>query len=138
MRRMARPTTMSFTESSMDMVALCHGALLASTRGWGHAPAVFDPTRRRFSPFAVFVAATFALGWASGLTLILKLWHLAAVPRWMIFSGVGYVSLILGPPLLGFVLARFMGRLASRGFGGAPLGLLGLGVVGLVLGICAL
>jgi hypothetical protein len=129
---------MSFTESSMDMLALCHGGLLASTRGWSHAPAVLDPTGRRFSPFAAFVAGTFALGWACGLVLILKVWHLAAAPRWMIFSGVGYVSLVLGPAVLGFVLARLMGRLASRGFGGAPLGLLGLGVVGLVVGIWAL
>jgi hypothetical protein len=99
---------------------------------------VLDPTRRRFSPFAAFVAATFILGWASGLAFVLKLWHLASAPRWMIFSGVGYVSLILGPALIGFVLARFLGRLAGRGFGGLPLGLLGLGFVGLVLGFCAL
>lgn len=100
--------------------------------------AVLDPMRRRFSPFAAFVAGTFVLGWALGLALILKLWFLAATPRWMIFSGVGYVSLILGPALLGFAFARAMGRLAGRGFGGAPLGLLGLGVVGLVAGVWAL
>ena len=84
------------------------------------------------------MAGTFLLGWAAGLALVLKLWFLAAVPPWMIFSGLGYVTLILGPPMAGVVLARVMGRLASRGFGGAPLWLLGLGVVGLVLGICAL
>jgi hypothetical protein len=31
-----------------------------------------------------------------------------------------------------------MGRLAGRGFGGAPVGLLGLGLAGLVAGFCAL
>jgi F0F1-type ATP synthase assembly protein I len=31
-----------------------------------------------------------------------------------------------------------MGRLTGRGFGGAPVGLLGLGLLGLVAGFCAL
>ena len=84
------------------------------------------------------MAGTFILGWAAGLALVVKLWHLSGAPRWMVFSGVGYVSLILGPVLVGFGLARILGRLAGRGFGGAPLGLLGLGFVGLVLGFCAL
>jgi hypothetical protein len=93
---------------------------------------------RRSSPFATFVAGTFLFGWLAGLAIVLKLWQLADVPRWMIFSGTGYVSLMLVPALLGFAFARGMGRLAGRGFGGGPLGLLGLGVLGLVAGICAL
>ena len=93
---------------------------------------------RRSSPFATFVAGTFLFGWLAGLALVLKVWLIADVPRWMIFSGIGYVSLMLGPPVVGFAFARVMGRLAGRGFGGAPLGLLGLGVLGLVAGVCAL
>ena len=92
----------------------------------------------RVSPFAVFVAGTFLLGWAAGLAIVLKVWQLANAPRWMLFSGVGYVTLMLAPPLCGFTFARTMGRLAGRGFGGAPVGLLGLGLLGLVAGFCAL
>lgn len=92
----------------------------------------------RVSPFAVFVAGTFLLGWAAGLAIVLKVWQLANAPRWMLFSGVGYVTLMLAPPLTGFAFARTMGRLTGRGFGGAPVGLLGLGLLGLVAGFCAL
>jgi hypothetical protein len=90
------------------------------------------------SRFLQFVAMTFGFGWLVGLAIVFKLWLVADAPRWMIFSGIGYVSLMLAPPLLGFVCARTMGWLASRGFAGAPLGLVGLGVAGLVAGFCAL
>jgi hypothetical protein len=96
--------------------------------GCAHAP----------SRFLQFVAMTFGFGWLVGLAIVFKLWLVADAPRWMIFSGIGYVSLMLAPPLLGFVCARGMGWLASRGFAGAPLGLVGLGVAGLVAGFCAL
>ena len=92
----------------------------------------------RVSPFAAFVAGTFLFGWVAGLAIVLKLWQLAHAPRWMLFSGVGYVTLMVAPPLAGFAFAWTMGRLAGRGFGGAPVGLLGLGLAGLVAGFCAL
>jgi hypothetical protein len=92
----------------------------------------------RVSPFGAYVTGTFLFGWLAGLAIVFKMFLLASVPRWMIFSGVGYVSLMLVPPLAGFAFARVMGRLLGRGYGGAPLGLLGLGLVGLVVGFCAL
>jgi hypothetical protein len=94
--------------------------------------------QRALSPFGAFVAGTFLFGWLAGLAVVFKLWLLAGVPRWMIFNGVGYVSMMLVPALSGFAFARAIGRLAGRGFGAAPLGLLGLGIVGLVAGLCAL
>jgi hypothetical protein len=90
------------------------------------------------SRFLQFIAMTFGFGWIVGLAIVFKLWQIADAPRWMMFSGTGYVTLMLGPPLLGFICARVMGWLAARGFAGAPLGLLGLGVVGLVAGLIAL
>jgi hypothetical protein len=99
---------------------------------------VVSARQGRVSPFAAFVAGTFLVGWLAGLAIVLKVWLLANAPRWMLFSGVGYVSLMLAPPLLGFAFARTMGRLSGRGFGGAPVGLLGLGLLGLVAGFCAL
>jgi hypothetical protein len=85
-----------------------------------------------------FVISAFAFGWALGLAVVFKLWLLSHAPRWMIFSGMGYVSLMMAPSVGGFFFARWIGRLASRGWRGAPLGLVGLGVCGLVAGLLAL
>jgi hypothetical protein len=86
----------------------------------------------------LFVAGTFVFGWLVGLALVFKLWDLVGAPRWMMFSGAGYVSLMLGPAIAGMGLSRAMGRLAGRGWGGASLGLLAAGMVGLVTGLFAL
>jgi hypothetical protein len=86
----------------------------------------------------MFVAGTFVFGWLVGLALVFRLWELAGAPRWMMFSGAGYVSLMLGPAAVGVVFSRAMGRLAGRGWGGASLGMLGAGLVGLVSGLYAL
>ena len=86
----------------------------------------------------MFVAGTFVFGWLVGLALVFRLWELAGAPRWMMFSGAGYVSLMLGPAAVGIVFSRAMGGLAGRGWGGASLGLLGAGIVGLVSGLYAL
>src|SRR5256885_3345036 len=85
-----------------------------------------------------FVIGAFTCGWLLGLLVILKVWHLAHAPRWMMFSGMGYVSLMMAPAFVGFGFARVVGRLASRGWRGSPLGLFGLGVCGLVAGLLAL
>jgi hypothetical protein len=85
-----------------------------------------------------FVISVFTCGWVLGLLVIFKLWHLSHAPRWMMFSGMGYVSLMMAPAFVGFAFARLVGRLASRGWRGAPLGLFGLGVCGLVVGLLAL
>lgn len=85
-----------------------------------------------------FVIGAFAFGWLLGLIVVFKLWHLAHAPRWMVFSGMGYVSLMMAPAFVGFAFARLIGRLATRGWRGAPLGLIGLGVCGLVAGLLAL
>ncbi len=85
-----------------------------------------------------FVIGAFAFGWGLGFLVVFKLWHLSHAPRWMLFSGMGYVSLMMAPAFVGFVFARGVGRLASRGWRGAPLGLVGLGVCGLVAGLLAL
>ena len=53
-------------------------------------------------------------------------------------SGVGYVTLMLPPTIIGFTLAWCTGRLAARGWGPASLGLAGAGVVGLVAGLLVL
>jgi hypothetical protein len=84
------------------------------------------------------VAGTFVFGWLVGLALVFRLWELAGAPRWMMFSGAGYVSLMLGPAVAGIMSSRAMGRLAGRGWGGASLGMLGAGLVGLVSGLYAL
>jgi len=86
----------------------------------------------------MFVAGTFVFGWLIGLALVFRLWDLAGAPRWMMFSGAGYVSLMLGPAGVGFVFSRATGRLAGAGWGGGYLGLLGAGIVGLVSGLYAL
>ncbi len=85
-----------------------------------------------------YVIGAFAFGWLLGLLVILKLWQLSHAPRWMMFSGMGYVSLMMAPAFVGFGFARVVGRLATRGWRGTPLGLVGLGVCGLVAGLLAL
>lgn len=92
----------------------------------------------RRTPFATIVAGTFLFGWLLGLAIVLKLWQLAQAPRWMLVSGVGYVSLILPPTITGFAMAWSTGRLAARGWGRPSLGLAGVGVVGLVAGLLVL
>ena len=88
----------------------------------------------RKSSFVALIAGSFLFGWLLGVAMVLKLWHLAHAPRWMITSGVGYVSLMLPPIITGFILAWMTSRLAARGWGPASLGLAGAGVVGLVAG----
>ena len=86
----------------------------------------------------MFVTGTFAFGWALGFVVVFKLWQLAHAPRWMMFSGVGYVTFMLAPPISGFAVARLAGRLVARGWGGAPLRWLAAGVCGLLAGFLAL
>jgi hypothetical protein len=91
-----------------------------------------------FSSFGVFVGATFLFGWVAGVLLVVKSWHLLNVSRWVVFSGSGYVTLMLVPVLCGFCCTRVAGRLVSRGWGAAPLRLLALGMCGLVAGLMAI
>jgi len=143
MRRIARPSTASFTEASIDIVRLCHAATLASTRAARHAHLVLARVAIRDvatskGGYSAFVAGTFLFGWLVGFAIVLKLWLLAEAPRWMILSGVGYVTLMLPPAITGFALAWCAGRMSARGWGPASLGLAGAGVVGLVTGLLVL
>jgi hypothetical protein len=88
--------------------------------------------------FFAFVSATFLLGWVSGLLLVLKSWHLLHATRWLMVSGAGYVTLMLIPIMCGFACARIAGHLVRRGWSGAPLRVLALGVCGLVAGVMAI
>jgi hypothetical protein len=90
------------------------------------------------SSFAAFVGVTFLFGWVAGLLLVLKAWHLVNVTGLVVFSGAGYVTLMLVPVLCGFSCTRVAGRLVSRGWGGGPLRFLALGVCGLVAGMMAI
>ena len=92
----------------------------------------------RTSSFAASLAATFIFGWLLGLAMVFKLWQLSHAPRWMMFSGVGYVSLMLPPALIGIALAWSMVRLTARGWSRPSLGLAGVGVIGLVAGLLVL
>jgi hypothetical protein len=85
--------------------------------------------------FSAFVAGTFLFGWLLGFASVLKLWQLSQAPRWMVLSGVGYVTLMLPPAVVGFGLAWCAGRLAARGWSPGSLALAGAGVVGLVAGL---
>jgi hypothetical protein len=105
----------------------------AMVRGEQSSPA---PHARNSSFFAI-IAGTFLFGWLLGVAIVFKLWHLAHAPRWMLMSGVGYVTLMLPPTITGFTLAWATGRLAARGWGPVSLGLAGAGVVGLVAGLLA-
>ena len=88
--------------------------------------------------YSVFVAASFLFGWLLGFATVLQLWRLAHAPRWMIISGVGYVTLMLPPALIGFGVAWCAGRLAARGASPASLALAAAGAVGLVAGLFVL
>jgi hypothetical protein len=99
---------------------------------------VFARVDNRPRSFGSFVAGTFLFGWLAGLAMVFQLWHLAAAPRWMMLSGVGYVTFMLAPAMVGVAFAWGLGRLASRGWGGPSLGLLGMGLCGLVAGLLAL
>ena len=75
-RRIARPTTTSFTVSNIDMRRLCHAPTLASTRPSRHARPRERPrsTKSPFAgfPFVGFVAGAFAFGWLVGLLAVLS------------------------------------------------------------------
>jgi hypothetical protein len=101
-------------------------------------PAVQADLRSTSRSDLAHVIGAFTFGWLLGLVVVFKLWHLAHAPRWMMFSGMGYVSLMMAPTLVGFAFARVIGRLAARGWRGAPLGMIGVGVCGLVAGLLAL
>jgi hypothetical protein len=88
--------------------------------------------------FSAFVAGTFLLGWLLGFASVLKLWNLSQAPRWMILSGVGYVTMMLPPTLIGFAIAWCGVRLSARGWGLASLVLAAAGVIGLVAGLLVL
>ena len=83
------------------------------------------------------ITAAFLLGWVAGLLAVWKAWQLFHASRWIMVSGAGYVTLMLVPTMCGFVCARVASCLASRGWGGAPLRALALGVCGLVAGLMA-
>ena len=88
--------------------------------------------------FSTFVGVTFLFGWVAGVLVVLQSWHLLNVSRWFVFSGAGYVTLMLIPVASGFTCTRIAGRLVSRGWGGTALRLLALGVCGLVAGLMAI
>jgi len=84
------------------------------------------------------VSGTFFLGWLLGVAVVGKLWQLAHAPRWLVLSGMGSVTFLMAPIITGALFSRAISRLASRGWWGAPLGLIGLGTCGLVAGLLAL
>lgn len=90
------------------------------------------------SPYWAFVVGTFFLGWLLGVGVVFKLWQLAHAPRWLVLSGMGSVSFLMAPIISGALFSGAIGRLAARGWRGAPLGLIGLGACGLVAGLLAL
>ena len=92
----------------------------------------------RPAPFLAFVTSTFLLGWLLGLVVVFKVWTLLQAPRWMMFSGAGYVSFMLAPIVVGVCVTLLSGKLFSRGWGGSPVRMLVLGVFGLVVGLAAL
>jgi hypothetical protein len=99
---------------------------------------VLTGVERRGSPFRAFVTGTFVFGWVSGLAVVLKLWQIVQAPRWLMFSGAGYVSFMLVPATAGVLAAWLSGRLVKRGWGGAPLGMAAAGVCGLLAGLLVL
>jgi hypothetical protein len=131
------------TASNIDIVRLCHAPLLASTHAARHAqPVSVDSLPKRaqtiISSYFAFVVGTFFFGWLLGVALVFKLWQLAHAPRWLVLSGMGSVSFLMAPIISGALFSRAIGWLASRGWRGAPLGLIGLGACGLVAGLLAL
>jgi hypothetical protein len=97
-----------------------------------------ESSPRRVQPYLALVVGTFVFGWLMGVAVVFKLWHLAHAPRWLVFSGMGTVSFLMAPVISGVLFSRGIGRLASRGWRGAPLGLVGLGACGLIVGLLAL
>jgi hypothetical protein len=97
-----------------------------------------DRSPSRAQPYLVLVIGTFVLGWLFGVAIVFKLWQLAHAPRWLVFSGMGMVSFLMAPCFGGVLFSRTIARLAQRGWRGAPLGLIGLGACGLVVGLLAL
>lgn len=95
-------------------------------------------TAQRPHAFLAFVTGTFLFGWLGGIATIYKVWQLVHAPRWMMFTGVGYVTFMLLPMVSGVIAAMVSGRLVSRGWGGAPLRMLALGVCGAVAGLFVL
>ena len=79
MSRIARPSTASFTESSIDIVRLCHAghACVNAARAPCSAPCSPRAARPQDLPFSAFVAGTFLFGWLLGLAVVFKLWHLS-------------------------------------------------------------
>jgi hypothetical protein len=90
------------------------------------------------SSHLALVVGTFFVGWLLGVAVVGKLWQLGHAPRWLVFSGMGSVSFLMAPIISGALFSRAIGRLAARGWRGAPLGLIGLGTCGLVAGLLAL
>ena len=101
-------------------------------------PQTAAQAERRVPSFPLLVAGTFVFGWLLGLAAVLKMWHVASPPGWLMFSGASYVTLMLAPALGGFLFVRVFGRLAGRGWGGPSLGMFSAGVAGLVAGLWAL
>ena len=92
---------------------------------------------RSATSFARFVAGTFFFGWLAGLLLVVRAWHASSASHWTLISGAGYLTLMLVPILCGFSCTRIASQLAGRGWGGAPLRALALGVCALVVGLLA-
>ena len=97
-----------------------------------------DVSCARLRPYLGLVVGTFVFGWLLGVAIVFKLWQLAHAPRWLVWSGMGTVSFLMAPVISGVLFSRGIGRLAARGWRGAPLGLVGLGACGLVVGLLAL
>lgn len=95
-------------------------------------------TQQPLPSFRALVTGTFLFGWAAGVLLVLKSWHLLHAPRWMMVSGAGYVTFMLVPIICGFAVTRISARLISRGWGGTSVRFLALGLCGLVAGLMAI
>jgi hypothetical protein len=95
-------------------------------------------SKQCLTSFRALVTGIFLFGWAAGVLLVLKTWHLVHAPRWMMISGAGYVTFMLIPIICGFGVTQIWGRLISRGWGGAPVRFLALGLCALVAGLMAI
>jgi hypothetical protein len=111
---------------------------VTSEPGPGTAPAIRSSAQAHANAHLAGVIATFVLGWLLGVAVVFKIWQLAHAPRWLVLSGMGMVSFLMAPLLGGAFFSRAIGRLAARGWRGAPLGLVELGICGLVVGLLAL
>ena len=87
--------------------------------------------------FVGAVTASFVLGWLLGLAVVLKLWNAGRMPHAKLFGGAGYAAFMLLPVLSGILVTRASARLYGRGWGGAPLRFLGLGLGALLAGVLA-